>query len=258
MLYYLLYPLRDVFSFFNIFRYITFRAVMAALFAFLISLLAGPSVIAAIKRLSIGQQVRKEDSKKLHELHGHKQGTPTMGGILILIAVVLSTLLWSEFENRYIQLVLLCTLWLGVTGFADDYLKHIRKCSKGLTATAKFTSQITLGLVLGAVLFLDPQHQTTLDIPFLKDVSIELGIFYIVLVILVITGTSNAVNLTDGLDGLAIGSVVMAAVAFTILCYVSGNARLSDYLLIPFIKGSGELTIFCASLVLFAMSLPPI
>jgi phospho-N-acetylmuramoyl-pentapeptide-transferase len=249
MLYYLLYPLRDVFSFFNIFRYITFRAVMAALFAFLISLLAGPSVIAAIKRLSIGQQVRKEDSKKLHELHGHKQGTPTMGGILILIAVVLSTLLWSEFENRYIQLVLLCTLWLGVTGFADDYLKHIRKCSKGLTATAKFTSQITLGLVLGAVLFLDPQHQTTLDIPFLKDVSIELGIFYIVLVILVITGTSNAVNLTDGLDGLAIGSVVMAAVAFTILCYVSGNARLSDYLLIPFIKGSGELTIFCASLV---------
>lgn len=250
MLYYLLYPLHEAISFFNIFRYITFRAIMAALFAFLISVIFGPAVIRRIKGLSIGQNIRdKAESEKLHKLHGHKQGTPTMGGILILLAVFSSTLLWAELSNRNIQLVLLCTLWLGVTGFIDDYLKHTRKCSKGLTAAAKFASQILLGLLLGIVLYIDPRHSTVLDVPFLKDVAVDLGVAYIIFVIMVVTGTSNAVNLTDGLDGLAIGSVIMVAVAFSILCYVTGNARFSEYLFIPYLRGAGELTVFCASLV---------
>jgi phospho-N-acetylmuramoyl-pentapeptide-transferase len=207
-------------------------------------------VIRLIKKLSIGQQIRdKSESKELHELHSSKKGTPTMGGILILLAVFSSTLLWAELSNRNIQLVLLCTLWLGVTGFADDYLKHIRKCSKGLTAASKFTSQVILGLILGTILFLDPHHSTVLDVPFLKDMAFDLGVFYILFVIAIITGTSNAVNLTDGLDGLAIGSVIMVAVAFAVLSYVTGNARFSDYLFIPYLRGAGELTVFCASII---------
>ncbi len=249
MLYYLFYPLHEAISFFNIFRYITFRAIMATFTAFLISIIFGPSLIRLISRLSIGQNIRKEDSVKLYDLHKEKQGTPTMGGLLILLAVCVSTLLWAEIANRYILLVLFGTLWLGITGFMDDYLKHIRKCSQGLTATAKFTSQIVLGLVLGGMLYFSPEANTVLDIPFLKNVTFNLGIFYILFVILVITASSNAVNLTDGLDGLAIGSVVFATIPFAVLCYVSGHIKFSDYLILPYIKGAGELTIFCSSII---------
>lgn len=249
MLYYLFYNLHDAFSSLNIFRYITFRASVAAITAFLISLIFGPWIIRRLAELKIGENIRKEDSARLYELHNKKQGTPTMGGILLLVAILTSTLLWADILNKYIIIVVCVTLWLGLTGFADDYLKHIRKKSKGLTVTAKFTSQIVLGLILGAVLFLDPQNSTRLDIPFLKDVSLELGIFYIIFVILVISGSSNAVNLTDGLDGLAIGIVIMVALAFSVLSYVSGNIKFSQYLLIPYVPGSGELTVFCASIL---------
>ncbi len=249
MLYHLLYPLHDIISFLNIFRYITFRAAMAAITAFLISLILGPIIIKFLQRSKIGENIRKEDSAKLYELHSRKQDTPTMGGILILLAILSATLLWADIFNRYIILVLFSTVWLGITGFIDDYLKHIRKKSKGLTATSKFTSQIILGLVLGIILFLTPQNSTRIDMPFLKDVSLELGIFYIFFVIIVITGSSNAVNLTDGLDGLAMGIVIMVALAFSVLSYVSGNIKFSSYLLIPYLKGSGELTVFCASIL---------
>jgi len=249
MLYYFFYPLHNFISFFNIFRYITFRASMATVTAFFISLLLGPVMIRILTRLSIGENIRKEESAKLYDLHSKKQGTPTMGGILILVAVFVSMALWSDLLNKNVLIVLFGTLWLGVTGFIDDYQKHIRKCSKGLTATSKFTSQIILGLIIGIILFFDPNNTTRLDIPFLKDVSINLGLVYILFVILVITGSSNAVNLTDGLDGLAIGTVIMASVAFGVLCYVSGNIRFSEYLFIPYIKGSGELTVFCASIL---------
>lgn len=249
MLYLLLYPLSDTISFFNIFRYITFRAAMAALTSFFISIILGPVIIKILTGLKIGENIRKEDSAKLFELHSKKQDTPTMGGILILAAVLASTLIWADIFNRYIIIVLFSTLWLGITGFLDDYLKHIRKKSKGLTATTKFTSQIILGLILGVVLFLLPNNGTSIDIPFLKNVSLELGIFYVLFVIIVITGSSNAVNLTDGLDGLAIGIVIMVTFAFTILSYVSGNIKLSNYLLIPYIYGSGELTVFCAGIL---------
>ena len=249
MLYHLLYPLHDIISFFNIFRYITFRAAMATITAFLISVILGPIIIKFLTRLKIGENIRKEDSAKLYELHSRKQDTPTMGGILILLSILSATLLWADIFNRYIILVLISTVWLGITGFIDDYLKHIRKKSKGLTAASKFTSQIILGLVLGIILFLTPQNSTKIDMPFLKDVSLELGIFYILFVIIVITGSSNAVNLTDGLDGLAIGIVIMVALAFSVLSYVSGNIKFSSYLFIPYIKGSGELTVFCASIL---------
>jgi phospho-N-acetylmuramoyl-pentapeptide-transferase len=249
MLYHLLYPLHDIISFFNIFRYITFRAAMATITAFLISLILGPIIIKFLQRFKIGENIRKEDSARLYELHSRKQDTPTMGGILILLAILSATLLWADIFNRYIILVLFSTVWLGITGFIDDYLKHIRKKSKGLTAASKFTSQIILGLVLGTILFLTPQNSTKIDMPFLKDVSLELGIFYILFVIIVITGSSNAVNLTDGLDGLAIGIVIMVAVALSVLSYVSGNIRFSSYLFIPYLKGSGELTVFCASIL---------
>jgi phospho-N-acetylmuramoyl-pentapeptide-transferase len=249
MLYTLLYPLHETFSYLNIFRYISFRAAMAALTSFVISMILAPWLIRKLKELNIGENIRKEDSARLHELHCSKQQTPTMGGILILAAVLFSTLVWADITNRYILLACFVTVWLGLTGFMDDYLKQIKKKSKGLTATAKFTSQILLGLILGTVLFLYPALNTKLYLPFLKGVSLELGIFYILFVILVITGSSNSVNLTDGLDGLAIGCVIMAAIAFSILCYVSGNLNFSEYLLIPYIRGSGELTVFCASIL---------
>jgi len=222
---------------------------MATITAFLISIILGPIIIKFLTQLKIGENIRKEDSAKLYELHSRKQDTPTMGGILILLAILSATLLWADIFNRYIILVLFSTVWLGITGFIDDYLKHIRKKSKGLTAASKFTSQIILGLVLGIILFLTPQNSTKIDMPFLKDVSLELGIFYILFVIIVLTGSSNAVNLTDGLDGLAIGTVIMVALAFSVLSYVSGNIRFSSYLFIPYIKGSGELTVFCASIL---------
>jgi phospho-N-acetylmuramoyl-pentapeptide-transferase len=249
MLYHLLFPLHDVISLFNIFRYITFRSGMAALTAFLISLIFGPVLIRKLQKLKIGEQVRINESQKLHELHRAKQDTPTMGGILILGAIIISTLLWADISNKYVLIAVFCTLWLGITGFIDDYIKQTKKKSKGLTATAKLTSQIVLGLILGTIILLDAPASLKLDLPFLKDIALDLDGFYILFVIIVIAGSSNAVNLTDGLDGLAIGIVVMVALAFSVLCYVTGNLRFSDYLLIPFIKGSGELTVFCASIL---------
>src|SRR4030042_5409865 len=230
MFYHLFYPLHHLISAFNIFRYITFRAAMAALTAFLISLIFGPILIRKREELKIGEKIAKGDSPGLDGLHQNKKDTPTMGGILILSAILFSTLLWADIFNKYIIIVLFVTLWLGVTGFIDDYLKQIKKRPKGLTATAKFTSQVILGLILGIILFLDPEQSIKLDLPFLKDVSLNLDGLYVLFVILVITGSSNAVNLTDGLDGLAIGIVVMVALALAVLRYVSGNMNFSNYL----------------------------
>jgi len=265
MLYHLLYPLRDFIFAFNVFRYITFRAAMAALTAFVLSLIFGPPLINKLKALKVGEKINKADSLKLDDLHRHKESTPTMGGILILGTIIISTLLWSDISNKSIWIVLFSTTWLGVTGFIDDYLKQInpirnpvaqsatsngaRKKASGLSSSVKFTSQIILGLILGIILILDTQFNVKLEIPFLKDFNLDLDGLYILFVILVIAGSSNAVNLTDGLDGLAIGIVVMVGIAFTILCYVSGNINLSRYLLIPYIKGGAELTIFCASII---------
>ncbi len=248
MFYNLLYPLHTKISSLNIFRYITFRSAMAVLTSFAISLVLGPFIIKKLKELKIGEKINKGDSVKLDDLHSSKRNTPTMGGILILISVISSTLLWADLSNKFIWIVLMVTLWLGITGFIDDYIKQVAKKSKGLSVKSKFTSQIVLGLILGVILIINFQGSLKLEIPFLKDLSLDLDGLFIIFVILVIAGSSNAVNLTDGLDGLAIGIVVMVALAFSVLCYVSGNVKLSEYLLIPYIKGSGELTIFCASI----------
>ncbi len=249
MLYHFLYPLRDLFFAFNVFRYITFRAVMAALTAFILSLIFGPWLIKKLKALKVGEKINKADSLKLDDLHRHKQSTPTMGGLLILATVIISTLLWADISVQSIWIVLFSTTWLGLTGFMDDYLKQVKQRARGLAPVIKLTSQIVLGLILGALLIIYSQHNVRLDIPFLKETALDLDGLYILFVILVIAGSSNAVNLTDGLDGLAIGIVVMVGIAFSILCYVSGNINLSSYLLIPYIKGAGELTIFCGSIV---------
>lgn len=250
MLYYLLYPLHAVSPVFNIFRYITFRAAMAIATAFALSVIFGPAIIRMLARMKMGENIRKEESAKLYELSAKKQDTPTMGGIFILLAIVLSTLLWAQL-NKYVLLALFATIWLGVTGFIDDYLKHVRKCSKGLTVSAKFTSQIVLGLILGVILLVGFGNQgiTKIEVPFFKDVVFDLGVFYVLFVILLVTGSSNAVNLTDGLDGLAIGNVVIVAFTFSVLSYISGNIKFSNYLLLPYLPDSGELTIFCASIL---------
>lgn len=249
MLYYLLYPLHKFFSFLNIFRYITFRAAMAAITAFLFCLIFGRSIIKILVRLKIGENVRVEDSRKLFELQQKKQNTPTMGGLMILSALFVALLLWSEFLNFFIMVVSLVTLWLGLTGFRDDYLKLKHKRSKGLSARAKLLSQTMLGIIVGCLLFIRPGWSTSIDVPFLKDIVFHLGIFYIIFVVIVIAGSSNAVNLTDGLDGLAIGIVIMVSIAYAVLSYVSGNMKFSDYLFIPYLPGSGELTVFCSALI---------
>lgn len=249
MLYHLLYPLREFFSVFNLFHYITFRAAMAVLTAFMFSLIFGPPLIKKLKYLKVGEKINKADSQKLDDLHRHKESTPTMVGILILGAITTSTILWADITNHSVWIVLFSMTWLGLTGFVDDYLKQIKKKASGLSSSVKLTSQIILGLVLGMVLILNNQFNVNLEVPFLKGVNLDLDGLYILFVILVIAGSSNAVNLTDGLDGLAIGIVVMVGIAFSLLCYVSGNINLSHYLLIQYIKGSGELTIFCASIV---------
>ncbi|MFH1338334.1 MAG: phospho-N-acetylmuramoyl-pentapeptide-transferase [Candidatus Omnitrophota bacterium] len=249
MLYHLLYPLKDIFFGFNIFRYITFRAAMAAFTAFVLSLILYPLLIRKLKAAKIGENIRKEESARLYDLHQTKQGTPTMGGILILGTVLVSNFLWADVTNASILICVFVTLWLGITGFIDDYYKQLKKRSKGLGIRAKLLSQVILGLAVGVFLFLNPKFSTQLDMPFLKHPQFELGIFYILFVALVICGSSNAVNLTDGLDGLAIGIVVMVALSFSVLSYVAGNVKFSQYLFIPYIEGAGELTIFCASIV---------
>jgi phospho-N-acetylmuramoyl-pentapeptide-transferase len=222
---------------------------MAAITAFLLSLIFGPLVIKILKQYKLTEKINKGDSADLDKQHSFKRDTPTMGGIFIIAAILISLFLWADMTDKYILLSILVIVWLGATGFADDYLKQIKHRAKGMNASQKLISQITLGFILGAFIYLDPQISTKLDIPFLKDVSIDLGILYILFVVLVITGTSNAVNLTDGLDGLAIGCVIMVAVAFSVLSYVSGNIKFSSYLLIPYIRGAGELTVLCASIL---------
>ncbi|MDI6606186.1 MAG: phospho-N-acetylmuramoyl-pentapeptide-transferase [Candidatus Omnitrophota bacterium] len=249
MFYHFLYPLHKLISVFNIFRYISFRSAMSALTAFFICLILGPPLIRKLKNLKIGENIKKDDSARLDELHRDKQDTPTMGGILILLAVIISTLLWADISNKYIIIVLFVTFWLGLTGFIDDYLKQIKKKSRGLTAKAKLISQSILGIILGSILLLDPRVNLGLHVPFFKELIINLGIFYILFVVIVIAGSSNAVNLTDGLDGLAIGIVVMVALAFGVLSYVSGNVNFSEYLFIPYIRNAGELAVFCAAIL---------
>ena len=247
MLYHLLYPLHDRVHAFNVFKYITFRFAAAILTALLISFIFGPSIIRKLRQLKVGQQVRLDGPQS----HLGKQGTPTMGGLLILLAVAVPTLLWSDLTNPYVWLMLAATLSYGAIGFYDDYLKVVRKKSEGLKARYKFGWQVVVALAIGLALYFNPldPYKTMLSIPFFKAWIINLGWFYIPFVVLVLVGSSNAVNLTDGLDGLAIGLVGIAAVANAVLVYVSGNKVFSNYLQVMFLPGTGELTVFCGALM---------
>lgn len=248
MLYYIFYSLKDYWSGFNVFKYITFRAAMASLTALLISLIFGPLIIKWLKRLSFGQYIRKEYVESLYDLHKHKQGTPTMGGVLIIVSIVLATVLWADILNIYVLMALGAFLFLGLVGFADDYIKVVKKRNLGLSASAKFLSQVFLALIIATFVITYTPIPTTLNIPFLKFFSAQLGIFYLLFVLVVITGASNAVNLTDGLDGLATGCTIIAALAYSVFAYITGNFKFADYLNVFYLQGAGELSIFCAAM----------
>ena len=245
MLYHLLYPLKTVFGGFNVFRYITFRTIFAILTALIISMVVGSWFIRKLKALQIGQTVREEGPKS----HYAKNGTPTMGGLMIIFATLIATLLWSELNNPYIWLMVLVTLGFGLIGFADDYLKVIKKHNQGLSGRAKLVAQTLVALVPAIWFYVNPSFNTTLTFPFFKQFQPDLGIFFIPFAIFVIVGCANAVNLTDGLDGLAIGPVTIAAAFYMIFCYLGGNFKAATYLSIPYVRGVGELSIYLGALV---------
>lgn len=238
--------LSQYFSAFQVFKYLTFRGILGILMALAISLLFGPYMIRRLNYHQIGQSVRGDGP----ESHLSKSGTPTMGGALILVAIIFSTLLCADLSNRYVWTVLFVTVIFGAVGWVDDYRKVIEKNSRGLPARWKYFWQSVGGL--GAAIFLYTQAssplETQLFLPFLKDFALDLGIFYVVLAYFVIVGSSNAVNLTDGLDGLAIMPTVMVGSALGIIAYLVGNVTFAKYLFIPYIPGTGELAVFCGSL----------
>lgn len=247
MLFYLAKLLEVYYRGFHVFHYITLRCILAALTALLIALLIGPAVIRKLISHQIGQTIRLEGPQS----HLQKAGTPTMGGVLILIAISLTVLLWVDLSNRYIWVIFFTTISFGLIGFIDDYRKLVLKNSQGLLPRYKFLWQSIIGLAAAIFLFYTAKHsiETRLIIPFLKSVSFNLGSLYIFLTYLVIVGTSNAVNLTDGLDGLAILPIVMIAGALGIFAYVGGNFHFAKYLLIPYVHGVGEVAIFCSAIV---------
>ena len=244
MIYHLLYPLHTTFAAFNVFRYITFRTIYASLTAFLICFLLGPWVIRRLSLMQVGQYIREDGPKD----HLKKAGTPTMGGVLIIFAVAGSTLMWTDLTNRYVWIALLATLGFGAIGFTDDYLMQVKKRSLGLTARQKLLLQVLLALLVGLLAYLVPEFSTKLGVPFFKRLTPDPGWGYIFFAALVIVGASNAVNLTDGLDGLAIGPVIIAAVTYMIFAYVAGHARIADYLQITPVVGCGEITVYCGAL----------
>ena len=245
MLYHLLYPLSDAFAPLNVFRYITFRAAGAAVTALLLSLLLGPWFIQRLRRMQLGQVIREEGPRT----HQEKAGTPTMGGLLILVSLLIPTLLWARLTNTYVWLAVGVTFTFGMIGFLDDYLKIRRRHNRGLTVRAKMGLQVLAGAATGLLLFVLPGFESTLAFPFLKDLALRLGLLYVPFAVLVLVGTSNAVNLTDGLDGLAIGATMVAAATYAVFTYLAGNVVLGGYLQVPLIPGVGEVTIFCAALV---------
>ncbi|MGB2599350.1 MAG: phospho-N-acetylmuramoyl-pentapeptide-transferase [Candidatus Omnitrophota bacterium] len=248
MFYHLLYPLKDLWFGFNVFRYITFRASMAAVTAFLLSIIVGPAIIGWLKKWNVGQYIRRQHVDDIYDLHKHKEGTPTMGGAMIIVSVLISTILWARLDNDFIILVLGGMVWMGIIGFIDDYLKLKTKSPKGVHAMTKIVGQVSLALIVGLFVLRNSAIGTDLYLRFLKNAVANLGVFYILFILLVIVGTSNAVNLTDGLDGLAIGCVVFVALTYAVVSYVTGNAVASKYLNVFYLSGSGELTCFCAAL----------
>lgn len=248
MLFRLLYPLHEYIGVFNVFRYITFRTALAAVTALVISLGLGKFLIEKLRILQVGQHIREEGPQSHHA----KKGTPTMGGILIIVSVLIPTLLWANPQNIFVWIAMMSMLAFGAIGFIDDYRKVTKKQNLGLTARSKFLLQVGVASAVSGVLLVlvsEGLFTTQLSLPFIKTWTPDIGILYPVFVVLVIVGAANAVNLTDGLDGLAIGSALVAAATFAVLTYVVGHAVAANYLGILNVKGAGELTVFCGALV---------
>jgi len=245
MLYFLLYSLHSKISVFNVFRYITFRAILAILTALVISFFCGPWVIRKLQNLRVKQYIRDDGPST----HLGKEGTPTMGGTLILSSIMISVILWADLTNFYIWVVILILLGFGTIGFADDYRKLTRKNSKGLRVKEKMLYQILVAGAAALLLYFYPTFKSTFSVPFFKGFGPDLGAFYVLVAVFVVVGTSNAVNLTDGLDGLAIGPVLITAGTFMVLAYLAGHVKIASYLQIPYVSGSGELSIFCGAIV---------
>ena len=245
MLYELLFSLRESLSVLNVFQYITFRSAGATVTALLLSLLLGPRLIGWLRRAQIGQSIREEGP----EGHQEKAGTPTMGGLLILFAVMIPTLLWADLSNRFVWLTVGSTLAFGLIGFVDDYLKVQRKHNQGLTARGKLALQFVAGIAVGLVMVRFKGFEPALTFPFFKDLVLEVGMFYVVVAAVVLVFTSNAVNLTDGLDGLAIGATLVAAASYAIFTYIAGNSIAARYLQVSYVAGAGEVAVFCSALV---------
>ena len=248
MLFHLLYPLSDQFAVFNVFRYITFRTASAVVTSLLLSMLLGPAFIRMLRRLSVGQNIRDVGPDR----HQVKAGTPTMGGLLILFAVIVPTLLWANLLNPYVWLAVGVTAAFGAIGFDDDFLKIHRRQNLGLTVRGKMLLSIGVAVVAGVILLsLDGEFwfEPAIHFPFFKRAVLNLGILYIPFLALVLVGSSNAVNLTDGLDGLAIGATLIAAATYAIFTYVAGNSVVAGYLQIPYVRGVGEVSVFCGALV---------
>lgn len=245
-MFYYLAELRDVFFVFNVFKYITFRAGMAAVTTFLICVIIGPAFIRYMKEREIREKAKREDCPTLESFHKTKEGTPTMGGILIVGSIIFSVLLWADLSNHFILITLFTSAYLAVLGFADDWVKltqkHVR--GRGLSPRTKFLWQILLGCFIGSYVYHHPGSLTTVYVPFFKSIVIDLGILYLPFVALVVIGTTNAVNLTDGLDGLATGLILIVSSTLAILCYLTGHKFFSGYLFMPFVYGAGELTVF--------------
>ncbi len=248
MLYHLLYPLHAIFPGFNVFRYLTFRTAYAILSGLLISLILGPWLIRQLRRYQIGETIREDGPQS----HRSKAGTPTMGGLLILAALTVPTLLWGDLTNRYVWLLLCATCAFGSIGFVDDWMKLARVRPKGMYMGEKLLVQILVALGIALVVYVYPEDATIatqVTMPFFKEVMPNLGGWYVPFVVFVIVGTSNAVNLTDGLDGLATGPLIIATFAFTVIAYLAGHAKFAGYLLIPYIKGGGEIALFGGALM---------
>lgn len=238
--------LSQFYSGFNVFQYLTLRAILGLLTALMIALWTGPSMIRMLTRLKIGQYIREEGP----QTHLAKAGTPTMGGVMIILAIAVSTLLWSDLTNHYVWVVLLVTLGFGLVGGLDDYLKLKRRQNLGLTAKQKYLSLTVIGLLTAIYLYASAESptETTLFLPVFKDANWEMGLLFIPWVYIVIVGSSNAVNLTDGLDGLAIMPTILVAAGLAIFVYASGHHTIAEYLGTPFIKGVGEVVIFCGAI----------
>jgi len=248
LFYYFIYPLHQQFFAFNVFRYITFRSVYATVTALLICFLFGPPIIKKLKQIGIGRKVR-EDTPQRHE---KKAGTPSMGGLIILLAIETSILLWGNLSNRYTLLISIATFGYGIIGFFDDYLKFIKESSRGLHAKFKLFTQILISAAVVFYIYFEPgrgAETTLLYVPFINRPLADLSYFYIPFGVLLLVGTSNAVNLTDGLDGLAVGLVIFVFIAYAGLSYLSGHVKLATYLKIPYIPDSAELTVYCMSVL---------